>query len=360
MRKKVLNANQVLFSIIIPTFNVKKYILKCLASILSNRDKGYETVVVDNGSTDGTIEAIKKKFSKDLARIKIVPLDRNYGPARARNKGAKKARGEFLGFLDSDTEVSPEWLSEGRRCLTSHPRIGAVQCKLLWLKDKKRIDYVGEYLGSLGFLVPVARHFELDKGQYDLEFPILAAKSAGMFIRKDVFEKIGGFDEDYFIFLEETDLGWRCWLTGHEVVFCPRSVVYHYFSASKEVFDPEFNNYLVRFHGTKNYILTLYKNLSVKNLLKILPFHIFLWLALSLYLTLRGNFRSALHIIQGLFWNLRNLGKNTGKRIRVQKNRVLSDDYLFDQRGLMKNRGLFFHLERFLKSQREETSFRNQ
>lgn len=347
-------------SIIIPTYNAKKYVEKCISSILKNKYSNYEIIVVDNGSTDSTVDFLEEKYTLFTDKIGFVSLDKNYGPAKARNEGVKIAQGKYLGFLDSDTEVEKNWINEALNYFRKDKKIGALQCKLLLIKDKKSYDYAGEYLGNLGFLVPVAVYGEIDHGQYDSCGKILAAKSAGMFIRKDVFDKIGGFDEDYFIFVEETDLGWRCWLAGYEVIFCPNSIVYHCFSSSKNIFDRKFDNYLVRFHGTKNYIMTLYKNLSKKYLLKILPGHIFLWLCLSFYLLLTGQTPSFINIIKGIFWNLKNFSENKNKRKEIQKKRRLTDKDIFVNLALMKDVGVAHYINRWFLSQKENLTPENQ
>lgn len=352
--------NSPLFSIVIVNFNGKRYLKNCLDSIINNSYDDYEIIIVDNGSTDKSIEFIKDTFSMKLYRINILSLKKNFGPAKARNEGVRISRGNYIGFLDNDTEVDRNWISEALKGFESSKKVAALQCKLLSLRDKRKLDYVGEYLSNLGFLVPVANYREIDTGQYDVTNKILAAKSAGMFIRKDAFKQIGGFDEDYFIFLEETDLGWRCWLYGFEVVFWPQSIVYHNFSATKEIVDKEFNNRLVRFHGAKNYILTLYKNFSIGYCIKILPLHVFLWLCLSFYLFIRGNMCSSVNIFQGILWNLTNLRKNSRKRALIQKTRVRTDKELFINFGLMRKRSLYYFINNFLKSQKVAVTPENQ
>lgn len=349
-----------LFSIIIVNFNGKEYLNNCLMSVFNNACDDYEIIIVDNGSTDGSIEFVKDTFSIKLYKIRIINLKRNFGPARARNDGVKIARGKYIGFLDNDTEVDKNWILEAIKGFESSEDIAALQCKLLFIKNKHRIDYVGEYLSNLGFLIPVAAYGEEDNSQYDFKNRILSAKSAGMFIKKSVFDRIGGFDEDYFIFMEETDLNWRVWLSGYEIVFWPHSVVYHSFSATKDIVDKRFNNRLVRFHGTKNYILTLYKNFSIKYCIKILPLHVFLWFCLSFYLLARGNIRSSLNIFQGILWNLVNFSKNSRKRALIQKNRIRTDTELFVNLGLIKKRSFNYFIDKFIQSQKVAITPENQ
>ncbi len=339
-----------LVSVIVVNYNGKNFVANCIESILKNNYSNYEIIVVDNASTDNTVSFLRNKFANRLKLIKILELDKNYGPAKARNEGTRISNGKYIGFLDNDTEMDPNWIVEAIKEFESNENIGIIQCKLLLLKEPDRIDYVGEYLAQNGFLVHRAGFREIDEGQYNQKVEILAAKSAGMFIHKDVFEKIGGFDEDYFIFVEETDLGWRSWLMGYRTIFCPDSVVYHLFSNTKNIIDKNTNNYLIRFHGTKNYIMTLIKNLGFRQLIYTLPVHVMIWLGLASFLILRGNFRSGFNIFRGIWWNLMNLHKILYKRWYIQSSRVISDEMLFKK--IMKKQNMFMKIRQFLGSQK--------
>ena len=319
-----------LVSIVVINFNGKDYLLRCIKSLLKSSYKNYEIIIVDNASSDGSVLAVKNEFTSKLKNIKILRLKKNYGPAKARNEGVKIAKGKYLGFLDNDTQVDKDWVSEAIKLFNKDKKIGCLQCKLLLLKEKNKFDYAGEYINQYGFLIQRAGYQEIDQGQYDQEVDILAAKSAGMFIRKDVFNKIGGFDDDYFIYVEETDLGWRSWLAGYRTIFCPKSVVYHEFSSSLNILGPGKTNYNIRFHGTKNYICTLIKNLEFKNLLIILPKHLIIWLSLAIFLSIgRRQFENSANVVKGILWNIKNINKTLTKRKIIQENRVFSDNELF-------------------------------
>lgn len=317
------------FSIVIVNCNGRQYLDKCLRSIINSNSKDFEIVVVDNGSSDRSVDFIKNNYSSLEDRLKIIPLDKNYGPAKARNRGMEIAQGKYVCFLDNDTEVHPDWAIEAVNELEKDEKIGIIQCKLLLAKEKNKIDYVGEYLGQNGFLVQRASGGETDNGQYDRNVKILAAKSAGMFIRKNVFEKIGGFDDDYFIYVEETDLGWRSWLAGYENIFVYKSVVYHEFGTSSIILGKKVSSFNAKFHGSKNYILTLFKNLETKNFIIILVPHIILWAGLALYNLTKWKFKECFWIFSGIFWNFKNLPESIRKRRVVQKMRIRTDNQLF-------------------------------
>ena len=341
-----------LVSIIIVNYNGFHLLRNCLNSILKNKYSNFEIIIVDNHSADDSILNIKNYFEKNLKKIKIIALSKNFGPAKARNEGVKKSLGQYLAFLDNDTEVDQNWITATIKKFQSNNQIGAIQSKLLLLNQKNKIDYVGELLGNKGFLKSIAKYGENDHHQYDKTKYILAAKSAGMFITRQAFLKAGRFDPDYFIFMEETDLGWRVWLNGFKVIFCPKSIVYHQFSATKTIVDRDFNNYLIRFHGTKNYIQTLIKNLGTKNLIKILPIHIFLWFCLASFLLITGKFKSSYNIYNGILWNFVNIRKILKKRRQVQSQRVINDYQLFNQNGLMSKTYITDYIHKFFKSQK--------
>jgi len=317
-------------SVVIVNYNGREYADKCIASVFASKTKNLEVIVVDNYSSDNSVKELTQRYSCYGRNFQVIGLDQNYGPAKARNVGVKAARGEIIAFLDNDTLVDEFWAEAAIKEFSASAEVGAIQCKLLLSKERNKIDYVGEYLGQNGFLVQRARAGSTDTGKFNKRCEILAAKSAGMFIRKKVFEQAGGFDDDYFIYVEETDLGWRSWLSGYKVVYVPSSIVYHEFGTSSVILGKVKNNYNAKFHGCKNYILTLFKNLDSISLLKILPIHIVLWLGLAWYALLKRDAKSFFWIHKAVWWNVSNLRTSLYKRKIIQKNRKINDDDLFE------------------------------
>lgn len=336
--------NKIVVSIIVINFNGSKYVRKCVNSIFESKTPNLEVIVVDNGSIDNSLAILNTFKQIKNNTLKIIALKKNFGPSYARNQGVKIARGKYIGFLDNDTIVDKQWARESINVFEQNNRLGVIQCKLLLNKERNKIDYVGEYIGQNGFLIQTAQAGEIDKNQYNKPSKILAAKSAGMFIRKDVFNKIRGFDEDYFIYVEETDLGWRVWLAGYECRYIPKSIVYHEFGTSTIILGKNQSNYNAKFNGCKNYILTLIKNLSFINLIKILPLHIILWEGLAIYILLRGEFKNFFWINKGILWNFVSIKHNLQKRKFVQKNRKVSDAILFPI--IMKKRSFLYFLKK--------------
>jgi GT2 family glycosyltransferase len=330
-----------LVSVVIVNHNGGRYLYNCISSIChsgANKEsdrisalKNIEILIFDNASSDKSMELIEKNFPKLIHNhtIKTIKSSINYGPAYARNIAAKYATGEYLNFLDNDTEVDKNWIKEALKIFKKNKKVAIVQCKLLLKKNKKTIDYVGEYLGTNGFLVQKAQGGEKDNGQFEKEEEIMAAKSAGMFIRANVFHKIDGFDNDYFIYLEETDLGIRAGIAGYKSIYCPKSIVYHVSGGSITSLGKTTVSFNSKFHGTKNYIATLIKNLETSSLITILPIHILLWIGLAGFKLSTFKFKESVWILMGIGWNIIYLPKTIYKRINVQKLRKVSDKKLF-------------------------------
>lgn len=315
--------NDPLVSVVIANYNGKQFLSRCLETVFNSTYKNIEVIVVDNGSVDNSLPETKAKFND--TRLKLIALEKNFGPAYARNRGIEIAQGKYIAFLDNDTETEKDWIEKPVQVMEEDEKIGVCQCKLLLLKDPQKLDYVGDYLSQFGFLVQKATANEIDKGQYDSNFEILSAKSAAMIVRKELIDKTGGFDEDYFIYVEETDLCWRGWLAGYKAIFVPESRVYHLFGGSALSLGNAKQNYFAKFHGTKNYITTLLKNLGTFNAIKIIPVHIALWAGLAFWVLIHKKTIDSKNIFKGIFWVFMNLGLILKKRRQIQSIRVVSD-----------------------------------
>lgn len=327
-------------SIVIVNFNGISYLESCIDSILKSKYKNFEIVVVDNGSTDGTKDLFAKKYS-NYSQISCLFLDQNYGPSMARNIGVANSNGQYLCFVDNDTIIDKFCLSEGVKTLSSSKYIGACQCKLLLMDDPQKIDYAGDYLTKVGFLKQIFTAGDLAKNVPNKNYEIFAAKSAGMMVKRSAFYLAGGYDNDYFIYMEETDLCWRIWLAGYKIVFSPKSIILHKFGTTNRLF-PGFQTYLARFHGPKNYLQTLIKNLSAVELIKILPINIIIWLGVALQQIISFKFMSGIYILLGLLWIPLNIVKVIKKRVLVQKNRKINDLRLFKHVMRSGSFGYFF------------------
>lgn len=307
-----------LVSLVIVNHNGIEFADTCLRSIFESNYGNFEVIFVDNGSTDRSLEYIKENFGSD-SRIHFVENRASLGPAVGRNRGAKLAKGKYLIFLDNDTKVEKNFISELTKVLESDNSIGSGQAKLLRMGTDNLYDCAGDYLGPLGFLIERSRGAK-DTGQFDYITDILSAKSAASIIRKDLFERIGRFEEDYYMYLEETDLCWRVWLAGFRVVFIPKAIVYHAFNTLKKDLRRYYPKYIVRYYGCRNYISTLIKNLNYPGLIRILPLHLCCWILLSCFFALKGNFYDSFLILKGMGWNILNIASLIKKRGFINTN----------------------------------------
>jgi hypothetical protein len=303
------------------------YVRDCLASVLNSNYPNFEVVFTDNRSSDGSIEYVSKTFGNDR-RLKVIETGANYGFAKGNNIGAKYSTGHHLVFLNIDTIVDRDWLTILVEFLGSHRNVGIVQCKLKLMDDRKVIDCVGHFIDWFGISF-VKGHGERDEGQYDTVNEIFAAGGAAFAIRRSVFRRLGGFDEDFFMLFEEDDLCWRAWIAGVEIMYLPSAVVYHKSGAIRSTMGAYRNLFLSR----RNRIMSMLKNYSAWNLLRFMPISILLVFAIAFFTKNKLEYIKAYGA--SLISVLRNSRAIIRKRRIVARNRVVSDRYLIS-RGIIR------------------------
>lgn len=220
-----------------------------------------EIIVVENGSGDDSLERLRAIPGK----LTIVESPENLGFTGGCNLGAAKAAGEFIAFLNNDAQPHPDWIKEAVNTFNTGGDIAAVASKVLdW--DGAKIDFVDGAITWYGMgYKPHAG--DTDKGAWDTEKDVLFGTGAAMFIRANVFDELGGFDDNFFMFYEDVDLGWRLNLLGHRFRFQPKSLVFHKHHASIDKFGHFREQYLLE----RNALFTLYKNLSDESLAQVFP-----------------------------------------------------------------------------------------
>lgn len=200
-----------------------------LPSVLATQYENFEVVVADNGSTDDSINFLQNHFPK----VKIITSPSNEGFAGGYNWALKLVDADFFVLLNSDVEVTPNWLNPMVDLFLSNENIAACQPKLLSQKEPGFFEYAGAaggWIDSLGYPFSRGRVFdycERDNLQYEDSAPIFWATGASMMIRSTVFHEMNGFDTNFFAHQEEIDLCWRLQLAGYKIYACPSSTVYH-------------------------------------------------------------------------------------------------------------------------------------
>ena len=329
-------------SVIIINHNGKEFLNRCFSSLLSTEYENFEIIFVDNASTDESIEFVVNKFKDN--RIAIIQNEKNFGVPGGRNIGFSKANGEYIVFLDNDTEVEAQWLKELIKVFQSDSLIAVAQSKLLKMDKKDKFDHAGDLFTPFGFLYERSAN-SIDEGQFDRIEDILSAKGAATMIKSSAFKELGQYDDSYYMYLEETDFCFRVWLAGYKVVFVFSSIVWHAFETPLKDRKKYYSNYVVRYYGCRNYISTLLKNLSLFNVVRIVPIHIFCWIFLSLFFMMKGLFKDSYWIFKGILWNFSNFPKILKKRLFVQKKlrKVRDRDFL---NKLMVYQGFNYYLKK--------------
>jgi GT2 family glycosyltransferase len=211
-----------LISVVVVNWNRKELLRACLASLQGQRNVNFETIVVDNGSSDGSAEMAEREFGAQVIRN----LE-NRGFCAANNQGIAAAKGELVALLNNDAEAEPEWLAWLERACRSRPEVGMVASKVLVWEDPKRIDKVGHLIFPDGQNRGRGAG-ALDRGQYDREEEVLWPDGCAAMYRKQMLEEIGGFDEDFFAYGDDAELGLRGRIAGWQCVYTPRAVVRHH------------------------------------------------------------------------------------------------------------------------------------
>jgi len=250
--------NKPLISIVIVNYNGKKYLHNCLKSVFDSNYKNFEVILVDNASEDGSDLEATKKFPE----IKLIKNKKNLG-ASGRNSGIIASKGEFVVLLDNDTTVKPNWLDEFLKNYKKNG-YGMYQAKLMLMDNPDIINSAGCMINIFGFSFAKGSG-EIDKGQYDDKLEINFPATACAFIPKDVFDRVGLFDQEFFAYLDDTDFGWRALRQGIKSYLAPSVIVYHKWSSTTKWSEKKF--YLLE-KNRQICIRTLY---SKKTFNKLLP-----------------------------------------------------------------------------------------
>lgn len=249
-------------SVVIVNYRGAEDTIECLASLrtLDWPSDRLQIVVIDNASGDDSVERIRAA----APGVTLVASGENTGFAGGCNLGVAYSTGEYVAFINSDARPHPAWLTEAVNTLQTQPNVGCVASKVLdW--DGQRIDYVG---GNINF---VGQGYKLeagdtDDGRYDVPRRVLFPTGSAMVVRTQLYRRLGGFDEQYFMFFEDVDFGWRMNLHGYDVRFVPTSLVFHHHHAAIKKFGSYREHYLL----ARNALLTIYKNFSDETLAKVL------------------------------------------------------------------------------------------
>ncbi len=299
-------------SVIVPNWNGIRFIGMCLDSLQRSDFDDVEVIVIDNGSVDGSRELIEEQYPW----VRLIKMPRNMGFATACNAGIKASAAEYVCLLNNDIEVESTWLRELVEGMERHPECGMGTTKMMFLDDREVFYNTGDLFhawssgGGRG-------QGEKDVGQYDREDCVFGACAGAGIYRRELFESVGVFDEDFFIFAEDVDLNMRCQLQGFRAVYLPQAKVYHIGTATVGLYSDRYV-YLCK----RNDVYVLIKNMSLKMYFK------YLWTILKhqmediRYFSYRGQgavlLRSKLSVMKMLLPML-------WRRFQIQRSRTVPD-----------------------------------
>lgn len=252
-------------AIVILNWNGKAYLEKFLPIVLKSSYENKTVIVADNASTDDSVLFLRNHYPG----VRLIENAANEGFASGYNKALQQVNSEYCILLNSDVEVTEQWIEPVIAIMEANKKIAACQPKILSFKQKKYFEYAGaagRWIDSMGYPFSRGRVFdccETDNGQYNNASPCFWATGTAMFVRTEVFKQLAGFDESFFAHQEEIDLCWRMQLAGYAVFVQPASVVYHIGGGTL----PSGNSRKV-YLNYRNNLVMLYKNLPVseKNL----------------------------------------------------------------------------------------------
>ena len=273
--------------IVILNWNGVEMLRKFLPSVIvCSSASDVEICVADNGSTDCSCSVLEEEFPS----VRVIRLDQNYGFAEGYNQALAQVEAEYVVLLNSDVEVTPDWLNPLVSFMDAHPEVGACQPKIRSQKNRDYFEYAGAaggFIDRLGYPFCRGRIFdtvEEDDGQYNTDMPVFWATGAALFIRKQLYQKVGGLDSRFFAHMEEIDLCWRLRSRGHAIYCIPESKVYHVGGATLSKENPR-----KTFLNFRNNLLMLYKNLPEKELKSVMRWRCVLdWIAIIVFF-LKGN-----------------------------------------------------------------------
>lgn len=253
-------------TIVIPNYNGIKYIEQCLDSIYGGTVTDVEVIVVDNASTDGSLELIEKKFPQ----VRLIKNSGNTGFSVAVNQGIEASSTPYVILLNNDTRVEKTFVRELERVLDNDrdKRVFSASARLVSLYDKEKTDDAGDFYCALGWAF--ARGKGKSPALYDKDCGIFAACAGGAIYRKELLspERVGLFDREHFAYLEDIDIGWRAKIHGYKNKFAANAVVYHAGSATS---GSRYNAFKTKL-ASRNSVYLIYKNMPLLQIIINLPF----------------------------------------------------------------------------------------
>ena len=265
-------------AVIVPNYNGKKFLKDCFESI-KKQNNILEVIIIDNGSDDGSVEFIKEKYPEYI----LIENKENLGFSKAVNQGIKISSAEYCFLLNNDVELEIDCASKLLKCIEKDKNIFAVASKMVQFHDRDKLDDVGDEYTVLGWTKKVGdgRSSKL----YSHEREIFSACAGAALYRRCIFDTIGYFDENFFAYMEDVDIGYRAKIYGFKSVYCSDAVVYHHVSATS---GSRYNSFKIRL-AARNNVYVPYKNMPWPQLLLNLIFLLIGFMIKYLFFVSKGH-----------------------------------------------------------------------
>jgi GT2 family glycosyltransferase len=286
-------------AVVILNWNTRSLLEQFLPKVLRYSSSGKTKIwLADNASTDGSAEYVKS----NLPEVRIIQFDKNYGFTGGYNRALNQIEAKYIVLLNSDVEVTENWLEPLYIWMEHHPVSAACTPKIRSWFEKNKFEYAGAaggFIDYLGYPFCQGRIFdklEEDLGQYDQDRDIFWATGACMMVRSSVFHELGGLDDLFFAHMEEIDLCWRIKRNGYSVHYCPQSIIFHQGGGTLPKQNPH-----KTFLNFRNNLLLLYKNLAPGKIAPIFFLRLILDGISGLRFFLRGDWADGIAIIRAHF-----------------------------------------------------------
>ena len=302
--------------IVILNYNGEEYLESYLSTILESSHHDFDIVVVDNASTDSSVDYINEWHPE----VKVVELSQNYGYAGGYNKGLQQIDAKYFALVNSDVLVKEPWLDPILAYMDQHPEVVAMQPKILSIEDQASFEYAGAAGGMMDLLYyPFCRGrifdtLEKDEGQYNDVKEVFWTSGAAMVVHADIFKKLGGFDQDYFAHQEEIDFCWRAKRAGYKCMVHGAVQVYHMGGGTLDYDNPR-----KTFLNFRNNLATIIKNDSKRFFLFVILIRLILDGVAGLQFLLKGRWRQTIAVLQAHFQVYLNIFNLIDKRLTNKK-----------------------------------------
>lgn len=298
-------------TIIILNWNGRRYLAPCLDAVLAQTFRDFEIILVDNGSTDGSVDFVRTHYPQ----VRLVTNAHNRGFAAGNNQAIRASQSEFVATLNNDAEAEPEWLEKLVQAMESDERVGACASKMLFAHRRDVINSAGIVIDRAGIAWDRLGG-QADAASAGVPEPVFGACAGAALYRRSMLDQAGLFDEDFFAYLEDVDLAWRAQLAGWQTLYVPDARVYHHHSATAGEGSPFKNRLLGR-----NKVWLIVKNYPTPHLAWYLPAIVGYDVAAVIYALFRRRDWSPL---QGRLAGLRGGLAMLRKRRQIQRHRRVS------------------------------------